>query len=333
MDVARTAARPRVGRGIAWLVALGLAMLLAGEAAAQSAARVPRIGWLTFGSPSSFASRLEAFRQGLRDLGHGDQMIFIEARWGDGRQDRLPGLAAELVRLKVDVIVAVGTPATRAAIGATDSIPIVMVAVGDPVGSGLVPSLARPGGNVTGISNLAGDLSAKMLDLLRDAYPKLGSAILLLNPANPVHPVFKRETQAVATRLGVKLQVVEPRVLDALGAHMKEGADGLVVPPDPVLVAHRRKIVELAARHRLPAIYSLRDYVEAGGLISYGPNTLDLHRRAAGYVDRILKGARPGELPVEQPARFDLVINMKTARALRLLPPAAFLVRADETLE
>jgi putative tryptophan/tyrosine transport system substrate-binding protein len=327
-----------IGKHGSAVLIVALALLAAPLAAtAQRAGKVYRVGWLSFGSPAAFSTRLNAFRQGLRDLGYTGQSIVIEQRWAEGREALLPDLAAELVGLKVDVLVSVGTPATRAARRATDTIPIVMVAVGDPVGTGLVASLARPGRNITGISNLAADLSGKILDLLREAVPKVSRVAVLLNPANPVHTVYRREMRVAAEALGLKLQAVEVRVVEdfegAFATMARGRADALIVPPDPLNLIHRGTIVNLAAKNRLPAIYEMRDYPDAGGLMSYGPNPLDLHRHAATYVHKILKGAKPADLPVQQPTRFELVVNMRTAKALGLTIPPSVLVRADQMIE
>ena len=299
--------------------------------------KVVRIGWLSLGSPITFATRLTAFRQALSELGYPAESTFIEQRWAEGRDELLAGLAAELVSLRVAIFVSVGTPATHAARQATETIPIVMIAVGDPVGTGLVASLGRPGGNVTGVSNLAVDLSGKLLDLLREIAPTAGAIAVLLDPTNPVHPVYWREIQRGAEKAGVRLQPVEARKPEELDhaftviARLNPG--GLVVLPDPLYLIHRARIADLAARHRLPAIYPARDYTEAGGLISYGPYTPELYRRAAAYVDKILKGAKPADLPVEQPAKFELVVNLKTARAIGVAIPQTVLLRATEIVQ
>jgi len=321
----------------AFIAALGLGLTAAPRLAeAQQGKRSVRIGWLSGGTSATFASRFAAFRAGLRDQGLTDERVAIEERWADGREDNLPGLAAELVRMRLPLIVAVGTPATLAVKHATDSISVVMVAVGDPVGSGIVQSLARPGGNITGLSNLAAELSGKLLGLLREAVPGLSRAAVLQVPSNPVHGVYWSETQVAAERLGVRLQSVEVRRPEdydtAFAALTRHQAGALVILPDPLNLIHRAKIVDLATRHRLPTMFATRDYAEAGGLMSYGPNVADLYRRAAMYVDRILKGARPADLPVEQPTKFDLVINTKTAAALGLSIPQSLLIRADEVI-
>ena len=308
---------------------------------AQQARKVYRAGFL---SPTSLSdprnSRfLESFRQGLRELGWIEgQNIAIESRWADGKFERLPGLAAELVQIKVDVIVAVVTQASLAAKHATQTIPIVMVGVGDPLGSGLVASLARPGGNVTGPSSMLADVSGKQLALLKETIPKASAVAVLWNPANPVwQAAALRETEAAARALGLRLQLLEARGPDeleaAFAAMTRERAGALFVPADIIFARHAQQIADLAARNRLPAMYGFREHVEAGGLMSYAADFAVMFRRAAVYVDKILKGARPGELPVEQPTKFELVINLKTARALGLTIPQSILLRADEVIQ
>jgi putative ABC transport system substrate-binding protein len=320
----------------AFIAGLGSSVAAAHATWAQPA-RTVRIGWISGGSPPTFATRVAAFRRGLRDLGYADDRLGIDERWGEGREELLPKLAVELVRLRPSVLVAVGTPATLAAKHATDSIPIVMVAVGDPVGSGIVASLARPGGNITGLSNLAADLSGKLLGLLQEAVPGLSRVAVLQNPGNPVHAVYWSETQVAAERLALRVHAVEarrPEDFDAAFATVARlQAGALLVLPDPLPLIHRARIVELALRSRLPTMFAMRDYADAGGLMSYGPNTPDLYRRAATYVDKILKGARPAELPVEQPTTFDLVINLRTGKALGLAIPPSLLIRADQVIQ
>ena len=280
----------------------------------------------------------KAFRQGLRDLGYVEgQNIAIEYRWAEGRFERLPDLAAELVRLKVDVIVSVVTQASLAAKNATRTIPIVMVAAGDPLGSGLVASLARPGGNVTGPSSMLAELAGKELELLKETVPNVSRVAVLWNPANAVWQAqMLRATEVAARALGLQLQLLEARGPDelegAFAAMTRERASALLVQVDVIFALHARRIADLAAKRRLPAMYGSREHVEAGGLISYAPNVPDVFRRAATYVDKILKGAKPADLPVEQPTKFELVINLKTAKALGLTIPQAVLIRADEVI-
>jgi putative ABC transport system substrate-binding protein len=308
-------------------------------ARAQLPAKVPRIGWLSPGSQASDENFLASFRDGLRELGWvAGQNIAIESRWAEGRFERLPDLAAELVRLKVDVIVSLVTQASLAAKRATATIPIVMVGVGDPLGSGLVASLARPGGNITGPSSMLAEVSGKQLALLKEAVPKASPVAVLWNPANPVwQAAALRETEGAARALGLRLQLLEARGPDelegAFAAMTAEHAGALFVPADIIFVRHAQRIADLAARHRLPAMYGFREHVEAGGLISYAANFAVMHRRAATFVDKILKGANPGDLPIEQPTKFELVINLKTAKALGLTIPQSLVVRADDVIQ
>jgi len=320
------------------LLASATACPLAARAQQQSG-KVPRIGYLRAMSPSDRPSQLDAFRQGLRELGWREgQNIGIDYRYAEGRFDRLPDLAADLVRLKVDLIVAEGTQGVTAARNATGTIPIVMTTVRDPVGIGLIASLARPGGNVTGMSGSAGlEIVAKQLELLKETVPGIRRVATLSNPANAYHQLAIREVNVAARSLGVQLQVLEargPNELDgAFAAMARERAEALLVVSDVIFNNHRARLADLAARSRLPAAYGVRESVEAGGLMSYGTSFLDLYRRSAAYVDKILKGAKPADLPVEQPTKFELVINLKTARALGLTVPPALLARADEVIE
>jgi len=321
----------------AFLAGTGAVLLAAPLAAeAQQAGRVPRIGFLgTFAGPA-----FDAFRQALRELGWVEgQNIAIDYRSAGGRLDRLPDVAAELVRLKVDIIVAEGTQGVAAAKNATETIPIVMIAgSADPVGLGFIASLARPGGNVTGLSYSVGpEIVGKLLELLKETVPKVRRVAILSNPANPVQPLFIRELKVAARSLGVQLQLLEARGPDefdgAFAAMTKERVGALLVVADSMFIFHRTRLPDLAARSRLPAAYGTRADVEAGGLMSYGPSMRDLFRRAATYVDKILKGAKPGDLPVEQPTKFELVINLKTAKALGLTIPQSLLLRADEVIQ
>ena len=323
-----------------FLAGTGAVLLAAPLAAdAQQAARIPRIGFLGTSSPSLERRLVEAFTQGLRELGYIEgQNITIDYRWAEGQDDRLPGQAAELVRLKPDVIVTTGTPGTRAAMQATKTIPIVMTSSADAVLTGLVASLRRPGGNVTGLTIFAPELEGKRMELLKEAVPKLSRVAVLWNSANPaVTPVLK-QTQIAAEALRLTLQpVVEVRRVDdfepAFATIASARPQGLVVIVDRLLLAHRRRILDFAANRRLPAMYGYRDYVDDGGLMSYAPSDVDLHRGAAVYVDKILKGASPANLPVQQPAKFELIINLKTAKALGLTIPQSLLQRADEVIQ
>ena len=322
-----------------FLVGSGVVLLAAPLVAeAQQAGRVPRIGYLGTRTSSDFG--LDAFRQGMRELGWVDgQNIFIDHRFAEGRLDRLPDLAAELVRLKVDIIVSHSTPGAVAAKSATETIPIVMIAVGDPVGLGLIASLARPGGNATGLSfSVVGlEMIGKQLELLKETVLKIRRVAILSNAANPTQPLARRDVNVAARSLGVQLQFLEARGPDefdrAFAAMAKERVGALLVVADTMFVFHRRRLADLTARSRLPGVYGWREHVEAGGLMSYGPSLRDLFRRAAVYVDKILKGAKPGDLPVEQPTKFELVINLKTAKALGLTIPPSVLGRADEIIQ
>jgi ABC-type uncharacterized transport system substrate-binding protein len=320
----------------------GAAALLAAPlaAGAQSTRRLYRIGFLGAASPSEPRSQrfFEAFRNGLAELGYVEgQNIAIESRWAAGKYERLPGLAAELVRLKMDVIVTAAVPAIRAVKEATSTIPIVMAVVVDPVATGLVASFARPGGNITGLSVMTPELVGKQLEMLREIVPKASRVAVLWNPANPGNPPQLRAAEVAARTLGMRLQLLEarnPREIDsAFAAMTKEGASAVVVLVDVVLIEQRTRIADLAATRRLPAVYGHVDYVGAGGLMAYAPNFRDNYRRAAAYVDRILRGANPGDLPIEQATKFELLINLKTAKALGLTIPPSVLARADQVIE
>jgi putative ABC transport system substrate-binding protein len=325
----------------ALLVLLPVAVLLAPHAGeAQHAATILRIGFL---SPSSLSDSrtarfLQAFRQGLRELGYAEgQNIAIESRFAEGKWNQLPGLAAELVRVKVDVIVTYTTPATQAAKQATGTIPIVVAAVIDPVAAGLVASLAHPGGNVTGLSQMVPELVGKQLEVLKEVAPKISRVALLSNPANSAHALAIRDMKVAARSLGVQLQLLEARgpseIGSAFAAMTTERAGAVIVLVDSMLIDHRTRIADLAARRRLPTVSATIETAEAGGLIAYGPSVRDMFRRAAAYVDKILKGAKPADLPIEQPTKFELVINLRTARALGLTIPQSVLLRADQVIQ
>jgi len=304
---------------------------------AQQAKKIPRIGYLVSGTRSSEAAREDAFRQGLRELGYIDgQNITIEYRYADEKFDRLPSLAAELVRLPVDVIVTAGNQAISAVKQATATIPIVMAASGDALRSGFIASLARPGGSVTGLTLQSPELSGKRLELLVEVVPKLFLVAVLLKSGNPLHAFVRKETQDAAQALKVKLQSVnvrEPEELEnAFGIMTRNRAGALVVPLEPMFNNQRVRIVNLAAKNRLPAMYGERLFVESGGLMAYGASWLTTYRRAATYVDKILKGAKPADLPVEQPTKFELVINLKTAKQIGLAIPESVLYRADKVI-
>ncbi|HEY7557856.1 MAG TPA: ABC transporter substrate-binding protein [Candidatus Binatia bacterium] len=313
-------------------------LALSFPAQAQQPKKVPRIGFLSGSPPSSITARTEAFRQGLRDLGYVEgKNIVIEWRSGEGKRDRFPALAADLVRLKVDVIVTAGPLVTRAAKQATSTIPIVMAQDPDPVGNGFVASLARPGGNITGLSSLAPGLTGKQLELLKEIVPKLSRVAVFETSTRPGNAQTLREVELAAEAFGVKLQyldVLSPKDIEtAFQAAVTERADGaLWFVTGSIGNPHRKKIADLAVSSRLPVIYNLLDHVEAGGLMFYGVNTVDLDRRAATYVDKILKGTKPADLPVEQPTKFELVINLKTAAQIGITMPQWLLMRADRVI-
>jgi len=320
-------------------IALSAALVLLaapGPAVAQPAGQIPRVGFL--GASSSTSANVEAFRQGLRELGWAEgKNIVIEYRFAEGHFDRLPDLAADLVRLKVDVITAAPTPGAVAAKRATGTIPIVMVGVGDPVGLGLIATLARPGGNVTGLSFDAGMEIGKGLEIIKETLPNSRRVAVLSNPANPGQPAAMKNVKAAARLLGVELRFLEaqgPDEFDGVFATMaKERVEALLVVTDATFYIQRARLADLATKHRLPAVCGFRDYAEAGALMSYGPSVVAMYQRAAFFVDRILKGAQPASLPVEQPTKFELVINLKAAKALGLAIPQSLLARADEVIQ
>jgi putative ABC transport system substrate-binding protein len=306
-------------------------------ASAQQPKKVPRIGYLAGASRSAIAFRAEAFRQGLRELGYAEgENITIEYRYAEGNFRRQKELGAELARLNVDVIVTSGPASTRAAKGATATIPIVMTFDSDPVGSGYVASLARPGGNITGLSTLAPEISGKQLELLKESVPKLSHVAVLGSSVNPGNAQVLREMEAAARAFSLKLQYLD--ILDAKNLEAvfrtvsNERADAVVVLAGTVIIGQRAQIAGLAIKRQLPSIYERREFVEAGGLMSYGISIIDLDRRAATYVDKILKGAKPADLPVEQPTKFELVINLKTAKQIGLTIPPNVLARADRVI-
>ncbi len=319
-------------------VTLVLALTMCGAAAhAQQPAGMPRIGILVASSASSFQARVEAFRRRLRELGYVEgKNIVIEYRYAEGKLERPPDLAAELVRLKVDVIVASTPRAVFAAKKASATIPIVFAAATDPVGIGLVSSLARPGGNITGLSLMAPDLNGKRLELLKEAFPKVARVAFLLG-GGPGGNLTLTEMEAAAKALGLKLQSLPVRSLDdfdsAFARAKREGAQVLITTTSPLFNDHQRQILDFAAKNRLPAMYPASEFVEAGGLMSYGPNYTDLWRRSADYVDKILKGTKPADLPVEQPTKFEFVVNLKAAKGIGLLIPPNVLVRADRVIK
>jgi ABC-type uncharacterized transport system substrate-binding protein len=326
-------------RKITVLTLCALLFALCAIAEAQQPKKVPRIGYLIAGTGTAFSHSpsTDAFRQGLHDLGWTDgKNITIDYRWSEGKAERLPALAAELAALHPDVIFTGSPQAVFAAKKATATIPIVFVGIGDPVGMGVVSSLARPGGNITGLSNFSPELSGKRLELLKETFPKISSVAVLWNGASPGHPLVLKQMEAAASLLGLKLQPVEVRSAGefdgALEAVLGARVQAFVPLGDPLMGAQRRRIVDFAAQYRLPAIYAAAEYAESGGLMSYGPDFTDQHRRAATYVDKILKGAKPADLPVEQPKKFEFVINLKTAKQIGLTIPPNVLARADTVI-
>jgi putative ABC transport system substrate-binding protein len=321
----------------AGLSIIALVLVVAGAVAqAQQPGKIPRIGILIVPSASFFLPRIEAFRQRLRELGYVEgKNIVIEYRYAEGKREPLPDLAAELVRLKVDVIVTTG-PAILAAKKASATMPIVFAAQGDPVGSGLVSSLARPGGNITGLSNMASDLDGKRLELLKEAFPKVARVAFLLGSGGTRGNLPLTDMEAVAKALGLKLLSLEVRSLDdfdsAFARAKREGAQALITSTGGLIATQQRQVLDFAAKNRLPAIYTDSEWVEAGGLMSYAPNIADLFRRAADFVDKILKGAKPGDLPVEQPTKFEFVINLKAAKQIGVMVPPNVLARADRVI-
>ena len=315
-------------------------LLLTGfPAQAQQPKKVPRIGYLVDSSPSSTreVGQVEAFRQGLRELGYVEgQNIAIEYRYAEGVEERLPNLAADLVQLSVDVIFVTGTTGTQAAKRATKTIPIVMTSVTDPVGTGLVASLAHPGGNVTGLSNFS-ELGGKQLELLKEAFPRVARVAVIWDPANAANARLLAEMKVTADGLRTVLQFLEVRSSDdfdlAFSAIKKGDARALIVLRNVITYTHPKRIVDFAVKSKLPAMYPDRVLVDAGGLMSYGPNFLDMIHRAATYVDKILKGAKPADLPVEQPTKFEFIINMKAAKQIGLTIPPNVLARADKIIK
>jgi putative tryptophan/tyrosine transport system substrate-binding protein len=320
-----------------FILAVGSSLLaLPFASQAQTPAKVWRIGMLETTSTTLNAANLEAFRQGLRELGYAEgRNLIIEYRSTDGRIERFVDLAVELVGMKVDLIVARQTAAAIAAKNATLTIPVVMTAMGEPLL--VVASLAHPGGNVTGLSSVTVDIESKRLGLLRELLPGSTRIAALYNMSSPTNPGQWQQIETAARSMGIQAQLLDVRKPEDLGpafdATIRQRTDGLIVGQDGLLQANRKLIVDLAAKHRLPAIYRAMEFIEAGGLMAYGPNYPDLYRRAATYVDKILKGAKPGDLPVEQPTKFELIINLKAAKALGLTIPPPLLLRADEVIQ
>jgi len=330
MGTDRLAARRRA---MIALVALSMPVC----APAQTTPHVYHIGFLVPRSAANFAGRMEAFRAGMRDLGYVEgKNLTIEWRFADGEYDRLPALARQLIQSKIDVLVVDSTPGVRVAHAATTTIPIVMISVGDPVASGFVASLSRPGGNITGLSNVVGDVSAKYVELLHVAVPGLKRVAVLTNPDNSTHPKIASQVRAAATTIGVNVSTIAARtsaeIAAAFGTIRKEGAGALIVLGDPLFGQQGHQIGGLAVKSRLPTLLTNRSLAEAGGLMSYGQDLVEHYRRAATYVDKILKGARPRDLPVEQSTKIELVINLKTATAIGLTIPQSLLLRADDVI-
>ena len=325
----------RLSPGLVVAVALGV-LLAATASDAQTASPVWRIGVLRTPAADAVDSATEGLRQGLRELGYVEgQNVHLEYRWAGGKPERLPALAAELARANVDAIVTGGEQAILAAKRATSTIPIVMGASNDPVGAGLVASFARPGGNVTGMTILSPELSRKRLELLKEVAPSISRVAVLYNPDFPGTALDLRQTRDAARTLGLALHdvaVQQPGQFDAIFSSVRKRADAFVLLADPFFTSHHPLVVDLARKHRLPAVYYWKEFVVAGGLISYGPNLRDLYRRAATHVDKILKGTRPGDLPVEQPTTFELVINLGTAKAFGLSIPPSLVARADQVI-
>jgi len=324
-------------KGIGFIITLGI-LLGSLAAQAQQTGNVYRIGFLGNSTAALEANLVGPFREGLRDLGYVEgRNVLIEYRWAEGKYDRFPALIGELLALKVAVIVTAGTPATLAVKKATTSVPLVMLAVGDPVGTGIVPSLSHPGGNITGLTAISTEMDAKRLELLREVVSSVSYIALLWNAGSPLQVLAEKQVQAAAQvlrmrvlSLGVK---TEEEIKSALAVMARERPDALLVLADRLLLHHRALIMDFATRHRLPGVHAYRELVEAGGLMSFGPSYADMHKRAAYFVDRILKGAKPGDLPVERPRTFELVINLKVAKALGLTIPQSVLLRGTEIIQ
>ena len=316
----------------------GAAVARPRAARAQDAGKHPRIGFLGNSTPALEAKLVESFRGGLRDLGYAEgRNISIEYRWANGNYERLPALVAEFIASKVEVIVTAGTPAALAVKRASSSVPLVMVAVGNPIGNGLVESLARPGGNATGLTSIAPELEGKRLELIKEVVPAVSRLAVLWNPANAVMIADEQEVQAAAAALHVPVLSLPVRTAeeldDAFAKILAEGADAVLVPADRLFLHNRQRIADFVVEHRLPAMNAYRELVEAGALMSFGPSYAVMHRQAATYVDKILKGAKPADLPVQQPAKFEFVLNLKSAAAIGITIPHAVMLRADEVIE
>jgi putative ABC transport system substrate-binding protein len=322
---------------IATLILCALLLALCSLAEAQQTQKIPRIGVLSVTSPATIPARLDAFRQGLSELGYVEgKNIVIEYRYADGNLDRVPALAAEMVRLNVDVILTGGSAATRPAKGTTATIPIVMAQDTDPVGNGFVASLARPGGNITGLSIVAPELSGKQLEILKETVSKLSRAVVLSHSNEPSYIQLRKEMELAAKALKIQIQFLDARspkdVETAFREASRRRADAVLVTTSPIVASQRAQIADLAVKNRLPAMYGQPEYVDVGGLMFYGTSVTDLFRRAATYVDKILKGAKPADLPVEQPVKFEFIINLKAAKQIGLTIPPNVLARADRVL-
>ena len=320
----------------AFVAAVASGLLVPSIVAAQG--KVARIGFLGNSTAALEANLVGPFREGLREHGYVEgQNITVEYRWAEGRYERLPALVQELLAAKVELIVTAGTPAAQAVQRASKTIPLVMVAVGDPIGSGLVASLARPGGNATGLVSIAPDLEGKRIQLLREIVPGLTSIAVLTNPANPFHTVSAEHVRTAASAVQIKASFFPVRAANelepAFDAMMRQRPGAMVMLADRLFLHHRARIAEFSLKHRLPSVYAYQELVESGGLMSFGPSYPGMHRRAAYFVDRILKGTSPAELPMEQPAKFELVINLRTARVMGLNIPQTVLLQADQILE
>jgi len=321
------------------LIAVGVGLLATRSAYPQSVGKVPKIGYVGNASPSLETALVEGFRLGLRERGYIEgKTIEIQYRWANGKISALPALIAELIALKVDVLVTAGTPAALAAKKATATVPIVMAAVGDAVDSGIVPSLARPGGNITGLSTLYTQLEGKRIQILHELVPKLKHIALLTNPANPFTTLMLKSARAATGARHLATQIYEVSAVGdfekVFAAIAKSKPDAMAVLADrPFLVSNRQRIVEFAAQNRLPAMYPFSEFMDDGGLVFYGPNFPEMFRRAATYVDKIIKGAKPADLPLEQPTRFEFIVNAKTAKALGLTIPQSLVISADKVIE
>jgi putative ABC transport system substrate-binding protein len=323
------------------IIVLALCSLLLAPCSAvvaQQAKKVPRIGFLGNSTAALEANLIGPFREGLRDLGHVEgKNIVIEWRWAEGKYERFPALIAELIASKVEVIVTAGTPASLAVKKTTTTIPLVMIAVGEPVATGLVASLARPGGNITGLTSISSEIEGKRLELLREVVPKVSHIAVLWNADSPIQVIQEKETQAAAQLLGMKMLSLGVRTLeeieDAFATIVRERPGALLVLADRLFLHHRAPIMDFATKHRLPGVHAYQELVEAGGLMSYGPSYADMHRRAAYFADRILKGTKPADLPVERPRKFELVINLKAAKQIGVTIPPNVLARADKLIK